>query len=58
MWKMQNQRHIDNFSDKNLKKQFDFMSKCSLNEYDSLKMYVQASITNNEKWAIPKLFFA
>ena len=24
----------------------------------ALKMYFQASITNNEKWAIPKLFIA
>ena len=33
------------------------MNKCTLNEFDSFKMYFQASITNNEKWAIPKLFF-
>ena len=34
------------------------MNKCSLNEYDNFKMYFQASITNNEKWAISILIFA
>ena len=57
MWKIQTQRQSANFSDKNLWKYFDYVNKCSLNEYD-LKMYFQASITNNEKWVIPKLFFA
>ena len=32
------------------------MNKYSMNEHNSVKMYFQALITNNEKWEIPKLF--
>ena len=34
------------------------MNRCSMNEYDSFKMYFQASIINKEKLAISKSFFA
>ena len=54
---MQNQRYVANFADKNLS-EHDLMNKCSTNEYDSFKNVIQASITNNETWAIPKLFIA
>ena len=43
---------------KNLWKHLDFVNKCSMNEYDSFKLYFQALIENDEKWVIPKLFNA
>ena len=57
MWKLQIQRCMANFPDINLWKHIDFMNKCSMYEYDCFKN-VLSSITNNEKWAILKLFIA
>ena len=56
--KLQNQQYVANFSYENLWKYFDFMSKCSMNEYDSFKHVFSSIDHNNEKWAIPKLFRA
>ena len=53
-----NQRDVVNFLDKNIKKHIDFTNKCSMDKHDSFAMYFQASITNNEKWTIPKVFIA
>ena len=48
MWKIQNQRHIANFSDRNLWKHFGSMNKCSLNEYESFEN-VFSSINHKER---------
>ena len=51
MWKIQNQRYVANFLNKNLKKHFDFINKFSINEYDRFK-----NVFLSIKWAIPQLF--
>ena len=56
MWKIQNQRHDANFSIKMLKTLLLII--VAWMNMIALKIYFQASITNNEKWAIPKLFIA
>ena len=55
---IQNQQYVTNFSDKNIWKHYDFMNKCNMNEYDSFKNVFEASLTNNEKWAMEKFFVA